>query len=104
MKEIEEIQKAAKWCLNCKNKPCVEKGCPMKTNIPEFIEQIKKEDYKEAYKILIENNIFSHICSIICPQEDQCEGNCIRGIKQTSTKIGELEKFVMNGQKKMITI
>lgn len=94
MKEIEEINVLANWCLNCKNKPCVEIGCPMKTNIPEFIEQIKEGNYEEAYKILMDNNIFSHICSIICPQEDQCEGNCIRGIKQTPTKIGELEKFV----------
>lgn len=100
MEEIDEIQKAASWCLNCKAKPCVEEGCPMKTNIPEFIEQIKKENYKEAYKILIGNNVFSHICSIICPQENQCEGRCIRGIKQTSTQIGKLEKFVNEVAKK----
>jgi len=91
MKDVKEI---ANWCLNCKDRPCKELGCPLKTNIPEFIAEIKKENYKEAYKILIENNIFSHICSIICPKEEQCEGSCVRGIKQTSTKIGELERFV----------
>lgn len=94
MKQFEEIKEIASWCLNCKNRPCMEKGCPINTNIPEFIEKIKEEDYKKAYEILIENNIFSHICGIVCPQENQCEGSCIRGIKQTATKIGELEKFI----------
>jgi len=94
MKNIEEIKETAKWCLNCKTKPCKEKGCPMKTDIPEFIENIKADKFEEAYKVLLDNNIFSHICSIVCPQEEQCEGSCIRGIKQTPTKIGELEKFI----------
>lgn len=94
MQDIEEIKKQANWCLNCKNKPCSESGCPMHTDIPEFISKIKTGEYEEAYKILINKNIFSHVCSLICPQEEQCEGKCIRGIKQTSTKIGNLEKFV----------
>ena len=94
MKNKEEINELAKWCLNCKMKPCSQKGCPMQTNIPEFIDKIKTEEYEEAYKILLDNNLFSHICSIVCPQEDQCEGNCVRGIKQTPTRIGELEKFI----------
>ena len=67
---------------------------PINTEIPEFIEKIKAEEYEEAYKILMANNIFSHVCSLVCPQEEQCEGSCIRGIKQTPTKIGELEKFI----------
>ena len=94
MKKIEEIQELAKWCLNCKMKPCSKTGCPINTEIPEFIEKIKAEEYEEAYKILMANNIFSHVCSLVCPQEEQCEGSCIRGIKQTPTKIGELEKFI----------
>lgn len=94
MKNIEEINELANWCFNCKVKPCSKNGCPMQTNIPEFIEKIKNNNYEEAYKILLDNNIFSHICSIVCPQEDQCEGSCIRGIKQTPTKIGELERFI----------
>lgn len=91
--KIDEIKEKAKYCLNCKTKPCTQ-GCPMNTHIPEFIEKIKNDDIEKAYEILNENNIFSHICSIICPQEEQCEGSCIRGIKQEPTKIGELEKFV----------
>lgn len=91
--EIDEIKEKADWCLGCKSKPC-SNACPMNTNIPEFIEEIKKENIKQAYDILIENNIFSHICSQICPQENQCEGSCVRGVKQTATKIGDLEKFV----------
>ena len=60
----------------------------------KFISKIKNDEVEEAYKILRENNIFSHICSMICPQENQCEGSCVRGIKQTPTQIGNLEKFV----------
>lgn len=93
METIEEIKEKAKYCLNCKLKPC-SKGCPMNTNIPEFIEKIKEENFEEAYYILKENNIFSHICSIICPQEEQCEGSCVRGIKSNPTSIGKLEQFV----------
>lgn len=94
-KAIKELVKrlAAEWCLGCKAKPC-SKACPMHTNIPEFIEKIKEDNYREAYNILIENNLLSHVCSLVCPQEDQCEGSCIRGIKQTPTKIGFLEKSV----------
>ncbi len=94
MKKIEEIKELAKWCLNCKAKPCSKTGCPMNTEIPEFIEKIKADEYEAAYKILMDNNIFSYVCSLVCPQEEQCEGSCIRGIKQTPTKIGELEKFI----------
>lgn len=94
MENLEKIQEKANWCLQCKTKPCMEKGCPIHTNIPEFISKIKEEKFKEAYDILQENNIFSHICGTICPQEDQCEGSCIRGIKQVPTSIGKLEKFV----------
>ncbi len=91
MKEIDEV---AKYCLNCKAKPCSVKGCPMATDIPEFITEIQNQNYEKAYDILIENNILSYICSLICPQEEQCEGSCIRGIKSTPTSIGKLEKFI----------
>ncbi len=94
MKNIEEIKKEANWCLNCKLKPCSTNGCPMNTNIPEFINKIKEDQFEEAYKILLDNNIFSHVCSLVCPQEDQCEGKCVRGVKQTPTQIGKLEKFI----------
>ncbi len=92
--KMEEVKNAANWCLNCKLKPCSTKGCPMRTNIPEFISEIKKENFEQAFYILQENNIFSYVCGIVCPQEEQCEGSCVRGIKQTSTKIGALERFV----------
>ncbi len=91
---MKSVSECANYCLNCKLKPCSLKGCPMQTKIPEFIMEVKNENYEEAYKLLQENNVFSHICSIVCPQEDQCEGSCIRGIKSEPTNIGILEKFV----------
>ena len=91
MKEIEVV---AKECLNCKMKPCSVKGCPMETKIPEFIAEVKNKNYEKAYNILLENNILSHICSIVCPQEEQCEGKCVKSIKSVSTSIGKLERFV----------
>ena len=94
MENMEDIMGKANYCLNCINKPCSTKGCPIGTKIPEFIQKIKQEDFKDAYYLLIENNICSHICSIVCPQEKQCEGSCVRGIKSTPTEIGKLEKFV----------
>lgn len=91
---MNEIKECAGYCLNCKTKPCSTKGCPIQTNIPEFITEVKNENYSKAYEILQENNIFSYICSIVCPQEEQCEGSCVRGIKSEPTHIGKLEKFV----------
>ena len=93
MKKEEEILKMANMCLNCKTKPC-HKACPMQTNIPEFINSVKDKEYENAYNILIENNLFSHVCSLVCPQEEQCEGSCVRGIKGEPTRIGKLEQFV----------
>ena len=91
---MKKIDEAANYCLNCKTKPCSIKGCPMETDIPEFITEIKNNNYKKAYDILMENNILSHVCSLVCPQEEQCEGSCIRNIKSNPTSIGKLEKFV----------
>lgn len=91
---MKEILDLANDCLNCKVKPCSIKGCPIKTNIPEFISMVKNEKYEEAYKILQENNLSSYICSLVCPQEEQCEGSCVKGIKTTPVHIGNLEKAV----------
>lgn len=91
---MKSVSECANYCLNCKLKPCSLKGCPMQTKIPEFIMEVKNEHYEKAYNLLQENNFFSHICSIVCPQEEQCEGSCIRGIKSEPTNIGRLEKFV----------
>lgn len=93
MEDLEKIIKEANWCLGCKTKPC-SKACPMHTNIPEFIEKVKENKLEEAYSILIENNLFSHVCSIVCPQENQCQGSCVRGVKNEPTKIGKIENFV----------
>ena len=90
---MDDVIKKAEYCLNCKNKPC-SKACPMNTQIPEFINEIVNSNLEKAYNILIDNNIFSHICSIVCPYEKQCEGSCIRGIKQKATEIGFLERYV----------
>lgn len=93
MEPIEQIKEKAKYCLNCKHKPC-QKACPMQTEIPSFIEKLKEDKIEEAYKILLDNNIFSPICSAICPQEDQCEGSCTRGIRSNPVDIGKLEYWV----------
>lgn len=93
MKNYEEIQNWASLCLNCKNPMC-KKGCPIETNIPEFIEKVKENKLEEAYSILQENNIMSEICSTICPSENQCMGKCVKGIKTEPVNINSLEKFV----------
>lgn len=96
MQEIEEINNKANYCLNCKVKPCSKKGCPLNNDIPEVIEQIKQENYKEAYRILCNTTVLSGICGRICPHQKQCQGSCIRGIKGKSVSIGELEAFVFD--------
>ena len=91
---MKEIKKEVDKCLNCKVKPCTNKGCPLENNIPEFIKAVKEEKYKEAFEILCETTIMQPICGIICPHEKQCQGSCVRGIKGESVHIGELEAFV----------
>lgn len=93
METIEQMNEKINYCLNCKHKPC-QKACPMQTNIPLFIEKLKQNKIEDAYKILLDNNIFSPICSSICPQEEQCEGSCTRGIKGKPVDIGKLEFWV----------
>ncbi len=95
MNNLEDIKNSANLCLNCKNPMC-KKGCPIETQIPEFISKIKENNLKEAYNILQDNNIMSEICSTICPTENQCMGKCIKGIKAEPIKINLLEKFVNN--------
>ena len=99
MREIEEINNKASYCLNCKVKPCSKKGCPLNNDIPEVIEQIKQGDYKEAYRILCNTTVLSGICGRICPHQKQCQGSCIRGIKGNPVSIGELEFFVFDKAK-----
>ncbi len=90
---MEEAQCEASRCINCKNAQCI-KGCPVAINIPAFIEQVKNGDIKEAYKIISESSALPAVCGRVCPQESQCEGKCIRGIKGEPISIGKLERFV----------
>ena len=89
-----KIREKTEYCLNCKIKPCSNKGCPLNNNIPDFIGAIKQEKYQEAYDILCETTVLSSLCGIICPHQKQCEGSCIRGIKGNPVSIGELESYI----------
>ena len=83
----------AKRCLNCKSKPCVSK-CPVKIDIPEFLNYLSNEDIYNAYKIINKSSSLPAVCGRVCPQETQCESRCVRGIKGESVAIGRLERFV----------
>ena len=83
----------AQRCLNCKNMPCVG-GCPVKIHIPAFIAEVAKGNFEEAYKIISLQTSLPAVCGRVCPQENQCEGKCVRGIKGESVAIGRLERFV----------
>ncbi|MBE6620350.1 MAG: NADPH-dependent glutamate synthase [Ruminococcaceae bacterium] len=83
----------ANRCLNCKTRPCV-KGCPVNIRIPDFIDKIKEGDFEGAYQIITESSSLPAVCGRVCPQETQCEAQCVRGIKGESVGIGRLERFV----------
>ncbi len=83
----------AKRCLNCKNAKCMS-GCPVAVRIPEFIAQVTEGNFDEAYKIITSTNSLPAVCGRVCPQENQCEGQCVRGIKGEPVGIGRLERFV----------
>ena len=89
----DEAVKEAERCLNCKNANCI-KGCPVSINIPGFVSEIKNKNFKKAYEVLSESTSLPAICGRVCPQESQCEGKCIRGIKGDAVAIGKLERFV----------
>ena len=82
----------AQRCLNCKNPLCV-KGCPVNINIPGFITKIANRDFEGAYSVIAESSSLPAVCGRVCPQESQCEGRCVRGIKGESVAIGRLERF-----------
>ena len=90
---LEEAQAEASRCINCKNAQCV-KGCPVAIDIPGFIQQVKEGNIENAYQIISEASALPAICGRVCPQESQCEGKCIRGIKGEPVSIGKLERFV----------
>ena len=88
----EEAVEESERCLHCKNAKCIQ-GCPVSINIPEFIAAIRKKDFKEAYNVISESSALPAVCGRVCPQESQCEGQCIRGIKGEPVSIGKLERF-----------
>ena len=83
----------AQRCLNCKNKPCVS-GCPVNIHIPDFIHKVAEGDFEGAYQIISLSSSLPAVCGRVCPQESQCEGKCVRGIKGEPVGIGRLERFV----------
>lgn len=89
----EEAMEEAARCLNCKNARCIQ-GCPVSINIPGFIEKVKEGDFASAYQVIGQSSALPAVCGRVCPQETQCEGQCIRGIKGDAVSIGKLERFV----------
>ena len=89
----EEAVEEANRCLHCRNAKCVQ-GCPVNINIPDFIGEVKEGNFAEAYKIISQSSALPAICGRVCPQETQCGGKCIRGIKGEAVSIGKLERFV----------
>ena len=88
-----DAKEEAARCLNCKNPHCV-KGCPVNIHIPEFIQKVSEGDYEGAYEIIQKTSSLPAVCGRVCPQENQCEKHCVRGIKGDSVGIGRLERFV----------
>lgn len=86
-------------CLNCKNAQCV-KGCPVSIDIPGFISEVKNQNFEKAYEIISESSALPAVCGRVCPQESQCEGKCIRGIKGEPVSIGKLERFTADWARK----
>ena len=89
----EEAVEEANRCLGCKKAKCVE-GCPVSINIPGFVHEVKEGNFEKAYQIISESSALPAVCGRVCPQESQCEGRCIRGIKGEPISIGKLERFV----------
>lgn len=89
----EQAMEEASRCLNCRHPPCID-GCPVGVPIPEFIQALSQGEIEESYKIISKENALPAICGRVCPQENQCEGRCVRGIKGEPVGIGRLERFV----------
>lgn len=89
----EEATAEASRCLGCKNAQCV-KGCPVAIDIPAFVHEVKEGNFEEASKVISQASALPAVCGRVCPQESQCEGKCIRGIKGEPVSIGKLERFV----------
>ena len=89
----QEAMLEASRCLNCKKPRCVD-ACPVGINIPAFVHQVLEGDFKGAYDTISRDSSLPAICGRVCPQETQCEGSCILGVKGQSVSIGKLERFV----------
>ncbi len=89
----EQVKSEASRCLNCKNPRCVQ-GCPVNIQIPKFINALKEDKLQEAGNIIRETSMLPSVCGRVCPQERQCEGNCVLGIKGSPIAIGALERYV----------
>ena len=94
----EEAMAEATRCLNCKNARCIT-GCPVNINIPDFIAKVKDGDVEGAYEVISQSSSLPAVCGRVCPQETQCEAQCIRGIKGEAVSIGRLERFVADTAK-----
>ena len=95
----DEAMEEASRCINCKNAKCMQ-GCPVSINIPAFVHEVKEGNFEKAYQIISESSALPAICGRVCPQESQCEGKCIRGIKGEAISIGKLERFVADWARK----
>ena len=89
----EEAMEESTRCINCKNAKCIE-GCPVAIDIPGFIAQVKEGNFENAYQVISQASALPAVCGRVCPQESQCEGRCIRGVKGEPVSIGKLERFV----------
>ncbi len=90
------MEEKLKYCLNCKVKPCSNKGCPLQNDIPSAIQAIKENDVKKAYQIISQTSVLPGVCGRICPHEKQCQGSCVRGIKGEPVSIGEIEAYIFD--------
>ena len=89
----EEAVAEAQRCIGCKNARCIQ-GCPVSIQIPDFIAKVKEGKFEEAFHVIHASSSLPAVCGRVCPQENQCEGKCIRGIKGDAVAIGKLERFV----------
>ena len=94
----EEAMEEGNRCLGCKKAKCME-GCPVSINIPGFVHEVKEGNFEKAYQIIGESSALPAVCGRVCPQETQCEGKCIRGLKGEAVSIGKLERFVADWAK-----
>ncbi|WP_304969788.1 NAD(P)-dependent oxidoreductase [Romboutsia ilealis] len=101
--DINELREEANKCFTCKVPKC-KKNCPIDTPIPEIIQLFKENKIEEAGEILFNNNPLSAICGVVCPHEDQCLGNCIRGIKDKSVSFYEIERFISTNYLKNVKL